>query len=71
MAAFEKSLAALGRPHIDLYLIHWPGVQGKKREDPQNVALRRESWRAMEQIYNKGVLWSTKYLMVCKFFMLN
>ena len=54
LAAFEKSVSALGRSHLDLYLIHWPGSQGRKREDPQNAALRRESWRALEQLYTEG-----------------
>lgn len=54
LAAFDKSLAALGRSYLDLYLIHWPGAQGRKREDPQNSALRKESWRALEEIYKKG-----------------
>lgn len=55
IAAYEKSLRDLGRPHpLDLYLIHWPGVQGKKREDPSNAALRRESWKAMEELYRRG-----------------
>ena len=54
IAAFDKSLSALGRSYLDLYLIHWPGAQGKKREDPVNAALRKESWRALERLYNNG-----------------
>ena len=54
LAACEHSLQALGRPYLDLYLIHWPGTQGKKREDPHNATLRRESWTAMEELYRKG-----------------
>ena len=53
-AALETSLLALGRPYLDLYLIHWPGVQGRKREDPQNTVLRGESWRALEELYKRG-----------------
>lgn len=55
VAACEKSLASLRRSHLDLYLIHWPGAQGRKREDPQNVLLRKESWRALEQLYSEGI----------------
>lgn len=39
LRACDRSLAALGLDHIDLYLVHWP-VEGK----------RRETWRAMETL---------------------
>ena len=55
LAAYDKSQGALGRQSpLDLYLIHWPGAQGRKREDPQNALLRKESWRALEQLYSEG-----------------
>ena len=54
LAGFEASLQALGRHQLDLYLIHWPGAQGLKREDPRNRALRRESWQALEELYKSG-----------------
>ncbi len=41
--AFHKSLERLQMNYVDLYLIHWP-VQGK----------RKESWRALETLYNEG-----------------
>ena len=41
--AFDASLARLGLPYIDLYLLHWP-VAG----------LRLESWRALEEIHASG-----------------
>lgn len=41
--ACNASLARLGLGYVDLYLIHWP-VQGK----------RKESWRALETLYNEG-----------------
>jgi diketogulonate reductase-like aldo/keto reductase len=41
--AFERSLAALGLDHVDLYLIHWPVPEG-----------RAQSWRALEAIYAEG-----------------
>ena len=54
LAAFEASLKALQRPQLDLYLVHWPGVQGWKREDPRNASLRRETWAAMEELLRTG-----------------
>lgn len=41
--AFNQSLKKLELDYIDLYLIHWP-VPGK----------RKESWKAMEELYSKG-----------------
>ena len=43
LRAFDKSLQLLDIEYIDLYLIHWP-VEG----------LRKETWRAMEKLYNDG-----------------
>ena len=49
-----KSIADLDCGYLDLFLIHWPGVQGKKPEDDANKQLRLESWRDMEQLVNEG-----------------
>jgi len=43
LKAFERSLALLNTPYIDLYLVHWP-VKGKERE----------TWQAMEALYSQG-----------------
>ena len=43
LKAFQKSMDRLGLETIDLYLIHWP-VEG----------LRKESWRALETLYEEG-----------------
>lgn len=43
LAAFEKSREALGLDVIDLYLIHWPGVNKYK-----------DTWRALERLYEEG-----------------
>eukprot|EP00731_Ephydatia_muelleri_P027732 Em0019g605a len=54
LQACQRSLEALKRPHLDAYLIHWPGVAGRPREDSGNVATRRETWLAMEELYRLG-----------------
>ena len=50
-----KSLEALDCEYLDLYLIHWPGVQKLKREDPKNSELRKGSWLALEKLYKAGL----------------
>jgi diketogulonate reductase-like aldo/keto reductase len=39
--AFENSMKALNIDYIDLYLVHWP-----------IKATRKETWKALEQLYN-------------------
>ncbi|MBN1864247.1 MAG: aldo/keto reductase [Victivallales bacterium] len=43
LKAFGKSHDLLGIGVVDLYLIHWPVTEGRK-----------ESWRALETIYQEG-----------------
>ena len=47
MRAFERSLGRLDMDYIDLYLLHWPA-----RDDDVD----RDSWRAMERLYDEGVV---------------
>ena len=42
--AFNESLERLNLDYIDLFLVHWPVK-----------ALRSESWKALEHLYNQGV----------------
>lgn len=49
-----KSLETLDCEYLDLYLIHWPGVQKLKTDDPKNAELRKQSWEAVEKLYTAG-----------------
>lgn len=56
IAAVKSSLKRLDLEYIDLYLIHWPGTAGLAPDDPQNVVNRQQSWRALEDLKESGVL---------------
>jgi len=43
--AFEGSMRRLNLDYIDLYLIHWPG---------QDVRRRHQAWEALTELYNQG-----------------
>jgi 2,5-diketo-D-gluconate reductase A len=45
LTAFDKSLARLGLPAIDLYLIHWPAP---------NRGLYLDSWKALVRLKEEG-----------------
>jgi len=51
--AIETSLKSLGTPYIDLLLLHSPSNHGRSAEEV--VALRQQSWLAMEEAYHAGI----------------
>ena len=53
-AAIDESIKNLGISPIDLFLVHWPGVSGKKPDDPETPSMRLETWRALEQALDEG-----------------
>ena len=52
-SAIEKSLKKLNLDYLDLYLIHWPNpLKFRDCWEQKNA----ESWKAMEESYEKGLL---------------
>lgn len=49
----DESLERLGTDYLDLFLIHWPEVQGHEEDWQQDNI---ETWRALEEAYEAGKL---------------
>ncbi len=52
--AFDRSLNRLQTDYVDIYMIHWPRQTGADDEDWK--ALDIETWRAMEELVDKGLV---------------
>lgn len=55
-AACDAILQRLGLGHVDLMLIHWPGVAKKPLESPINAEKRLETWRVLEGLHRRGAV---------------
>ncbi|XP_013910853.1 PREDICTED: glyoxal reductase-like [Thamnophis sirtalis] len=55
-AACLRTLQDLDCGYLDLYLIHWPGTQGRPQDDAGNPERRLQSWRALERLHDAGKL---------------
>ena len=49
----EQSMRRMKTDYLDLYLIHWPA---EERHSDAWRQLDRDTWRAMERLYDEGVL---------------
>ncbi|KAM3135470.1 hypothetical protein pb186bvf_012489 [Paramecium bursaria] len=54
--ATQNILSDLDTTYLDLLLIHWPGVAKYKPGDPKVRDIRLQTWKAMEKLYDDGVV---------------
>eukprot|EP00056_Hartaetosiga_gracilis_P023048 m.34905 g.34905 ORF g.34905 m.34905 type:complete len:278 (-) comp9966_c0_seq1:155-988(-) len=52
--ALTNSLERLNLGFVDCYLIHWPGVSKLQPDDPKNSEIRKDTWRALEELQREG-----------------
>ncbi|MBE7056985.1 MAG: aldo/keto reductase [Ruminococcaceae bacterium] len=57
-AGIKGSLERLGLEYVDLYLLHWPRLNGSKSDplDDSWVELNKETWQAMNEMYQQGLV---------------
>ncbi|PVU91262.1 hypothetical protein BB559_004207 [Furculomyces boomerangus] len=51
-----NSLKRLRTDYIDLYLVHWPFTSGREYSDIANKESRKQSWKALEELYEQKKL---------------
>ncbi|CAG9329994.1 unnamed protein product [Blepharisma stoltei] len=49
-----KSLEAMHCKYFDMVLLHWPGVDGFRPDDPRMPKMRLHSWEALEVLKEEG-----------------
>lgn len=57
VGAYDACIASLSRlntDYVDLLLIHWPGVAGRRLDDPSIKETRKESWLAFQRLHREG-----------------
>lgn len=54
-AAIERSLKRLQMDYLDVYLIHWPR-QNSNTSEPEWKALQKETYKAMEEMVDEGII---------------
>lgn len=52
LAAFDRTLEAIGSDFLDLYLVHWPSPI--RDDNPDWAKINCDTWRAMEKLYKDG-----------------
>ena len=54
IATCKKTLQDLQTDNLDLYLIHWPGKNKVKPDDPVHADYRKNTWRAFQDLKKQG-----------------
>lgn len=54
LKAVDQMLERLDTDYLNLVIIHWPGVAGRKPGDEENAKIRLETWRALEELKAAG-----------------
>ncbi|CDW88713.1 aldo keto reductase [Stylonychia lemnae] len=52
----EVSLKNFDLGYIDMMLIHFPGTAGLPKDDPMHLQNRKESWKALEEYVDSGLI---------------